>query len=259
MTPLFILKLLVLPPSCFFILFLLALLVARWRPTLGRVLLWTLLALIYLSTTPIVAGELMAPLQRYRAVDPMNLRPDIGAIVVLGAGVYFSAPEYWQPGAPAYGVDVVDSLSRERVSYAAYLAKATGKPILLTGGSGSSPGSRSVAEAMKETLEREFDLQPQWMEVRSTTTMENAEYSAAILKSAGIDKVYLVTHAWHMPRALFAFEHFGIEAVPAPTAFVSRATGNWRDFVPSAEAFMLSYYAMHEWVGIAWYQLDSGW
>ena len=247
------LKALVLPPSCFFILFLLAWIIAKWRPRLGRALLWTLLALVYLSTTPFVAGELMAPLQRYRAVDPMDLRSNVGAIVVLGAGVYASAPEYWHPGAPSYGVDVVDSLSRERVSYGAYLAKATGKPILLTGGSSSSPGVRSVAEAMKRTLERDFGLEPQWIEIRSTNTMENAEYSAAILRSAGIDRIYLVTHAWHMPRAVFAFKQFGIEAVPAPTAFVSAPDGNWMDFVPSAQAFTLSYYALHEWLGMAWY------
>ena len=259
MTPFSILKTLVLPPSCFFILFLAAWLVAKWRPTLGRILLWSLLALVYLSATPFVAGELMAPLQAYQAVDPRERRPDIGAIVVLGAGVYSSAPEYWQSGAPSYGVDVADTLSRERISYAAYLAKETGKPILLTGGSSGSAGFRSVAQAMKSTLERDFGLEPQWMETRSTTTMENAEYSAVLLRRAGIDKVYLVTHAWHMPRAVFAFEHFGIEVVPAPTSFVSRAEGNWDDFVPSAQAFMLTYYAAHEWLGIAWYRMDAGW
>jgi uncharacterized SAM-binding protein YcdF (DUF218 family) len=111
---------------------------------------------------------------------------------------------------------------------------------------------------MKSTLERDFGLEPQWMEARSTTTMENAEYSAALLRRAGIGKVYLVTHAWHMPRAVFAFEHFGIEVVPAPTSFVARAEGNWRDFVPSAQASMLTYYAVHEWLGIAWYRLDTG-
>jgi len=259
MIPSAILKTLVLPPSCFFILFLAAWLVAKWRPTLGRTFLWSLFALVYLSTTPFVAGELMAPLQPYQAVDPRERRPDIGAIVVLGAGVNSSAPEYWQPGAPSYGVDVADALSRERISYAAYLANETGKPVLLTGGSSWLPRFRSVAQAMKSTLERDFGLEPQWMETRSTTTMENAEYSAALLHSAGIGKVYLVTHAWHMPRAVFAFEHFGIEVVPAPTSFVSRADGNWRDFVPSAQASMLTYYAVHEWLGIAWYRIDTSW
>ena len=31
-------------------------------------------------------------------------------------------------------------------------------------------------------------------------------YSAAILKENDIETIYLVTHAWHMPRAVMMFE-----------------------------------------------------
>ncbi len=57
------LKTLVLPPTSFFVLFFLGLLLARWRPKLGRTFLWSLLAVAYLASTSFVAGELMAPLQ----------------------------------------------------------------------------------------------------------------------------------------------------------------------------------------------------
>ena len=40
--------------------------------------------------------------------------------------------------------------------------------------------------------------------------------TASILQEAGIQRVYLVTHAWHMRRALLAFHRFGITATPAP-------------------------------------------
>ena len=57
-----ILKTLLLPPTVFFVLFFAGCLVMKWRPRLGRAVLWILLALVYLTTTPFTAGELMAPL-----------------------------------------------------------------------------------------------------------------------------------------------------------------------------------------------------
>jgi uncharacterized SAM-binding protein YcdF (DUF218 family) len=253
-----VLKTIALPPTSFFVLLLLGWLLMKWRRRIGLFVLWSLLALSYLSTTPFAAGELMAPLQRYPAVDLRHPDPGIDAIVVLGAGVSFSAPEYWDPAAPPFGVDVADPLSLQRVAYAAYLAKATGLPILLSGGAGGSTNDRTVARAMSVTLKRNFGLSARWLEERSASTMENAQYSAEILRSQEIRGVYVVTHAWHMRRALMAFQGVGVEAVPAPTAFVSRSGRQWRDFVPSAQAFHHTYYGIYEWLGIAWYRLTKG-
>lgn len=248
------LKSLLLPPACFFVLFLAALALRRWRPRLGRAALWSLLVIVYFATTPFVAGELMAPLQCCQPVDPEKPDPGAGAIVVLGAGIYFSAPEYWRTGAPSFGVDVADVLSLERVAYAAYLARVTGKPILLSGGTSGSPTHRTIAESMGLTLSRNFGLTARWFERQSTTTLSNAVYSGQILRQEGITRIYLVTHAWHMRRALIAFEGTGLEVVPAPTAFVSRSGLDRADFVPSARALVLTYYAVHEWLGIIWYR-----
>jgi uncharacterized SAM-binding protein YcdF (DUF218 family) len=248
------LKSLILPPTCFFVLFLVALALRWWRPGLGRIALWSLLVVAYLATTPFVAGELMAPLQCCQPVDPEKPDPGAGAIVVLGAGIYFSAPEYWSREAPSYGVDVADAISLERVAYAAYLARATGKPILLSGGTSGSPEHRTIAESMGLTLSRNFGLTAQWLEMQSTTTLSNAAYSAQILRKQGITRIYLVTHAWHMRRALIAFEGTGLDVIPAPTAFVSRSGLDLGDFAPSARALLLTYYAAHEWLGIIWYR-----
>lgn len=253
-----VLKTLVLPPTCFFVLFLVAWLLMRWRPRAGRACLWASLVLAYLATTPFVAGELMAPLQPYGPVDLEEAADDdVGAIVVLGAGIYYNAPEYWRPEAPSWGIDVANSLSLERLEYAAYLAKATGKPVLLSGGATGPSPERTVAEAMQVTLQEHFGVPARWLEDQSTSTMSNAAHSARLLLAAGIRKVYLVTHAWHMPRAMIAFDESGIEAIPAPTRFMSRAEPLWQDFIPSAPAFLITYYAVHEWVGVAWYRLNT--
>lgn len=252
-----ILKTLVLPPTSFFVLFFAGWLLTRWRPRLGRALLWSLLAVVYLATTPFVAGELMAPLQPYGPVELDNLAPEAGAIVILSAGVYHRPPEYQQPGGLASDVDAAGSLTLQRLQYGAFLSKASGKPILVTGGPVSNAPERTIANAMRHALEQDFGVPVRWVEDRADSTRTNAEYSSAMLRGEGIDTIYLVTHAWHMPRALIAFEGSGLKVLPAPTRFYSRADPLWGDFVPSVQALRATSYAVHEWIGIAWYRLRS--
>jgi len=248
---------LVLPPTCFFVLFLLGMLV-KWRwPRTGKVLLWSLLAVVYLSTTPYVAGELMAPLQPYGPIDPEHPDPEVGAIVVLGAGIYFGAPEYWEPSYPNAYSETGDGLSLERTEFAAFLHRMTHIPILVSGGAVGPDPQLSVARTMKQTLERDFDVPVRWVEEESENTWMNAKLSADILKAEGIQKISLVTHAWHMPRAMFSFEGTGIDAIPAPTRFASRADPLADDFIPSAKASLATFYAIHEWLGLAWYHLRA--
>lgn len=246
-------KILALPPTSFFVLLLAGLLLKKWMPRLGRAFLWGLLPAVYLSTTPFLAGELMAPLQPYPPVDPRHPDRSVEAIVVLGAGVYFGAPEYQRPDAGVTPDVTAGGLTLQRLQYAAFLARLTGKPILASGGPTGYP--RSVAEAMQITLERDFGVEVRWTETESTSTWTNARLSAAKLRAAGVRRFYLVTHAWHMPRAMLAFAATGLEAVPAPTRFVSRSRLAWVDFLPSAGAFHTTYYAIHEWLGLAWYRL----
>ena len=94
------------------------------------------------------------------------------------------------------------------------LARRTGLPVLVSGGmlrDDDVPLGTLMAMSMVQT----FGVTPRWVEAQSHTTWENAEYSAALLQPLGIHSVYVVTHAWHMPRALLAFRHFGLHAVPA--------------------------------------------
>lgn len=62
-----------------------------------------------------------------------------------------------------------------------------------------------------------------------------------------------------MPRAAALFRTAGLEVVPAPTQI--KAGGAWRfsptDLLPSAYALRNSYYALHEWLGLAWLRLTA--
>lgn len=77
------------------------------------------------------------------------------------------------------------------------------------------------------------------VESRSRNTLENAKYSAEILKKSGLKPPYvLVTSAYHMRRALMIFKHAGVDVVPYPCGFNSGNVGrpSLLDMVPDLEA-----------------------
>jgi uncharacterized SAM-binding protein YcdF (DUF218 family) len=74
-----------------------------------------------------------------------------------------------------------------------------------------------------------------------------------LLKPAGVERIYLVTQAWHMPRARRAFENAGFAVIPAPTGYATRFELTVLDFLPNVEALNDSSLFFHEILGIAWY------
>jgi uncharacterized SAM-binding protein YcdF (DUF218 family) len=215
------------------------------RPGLGRSLLALSLLGFWLLCTPFVARCLLTTLQ----IPYVPIQGDEAeAIVVLGGGLYRRGVEYG-------GGSVPNSRTLERVRYGAWLHRKTGKPILVTGGAllGAEPEGR----LMRAVLEQEFGVPVAWTEERSANTRENARFSAELLRSAGIRRIYLVSHVWHLPRAIPEFEREGFVVVPAGTGYQSLDTVGPFDFVPSANALAQSYYAFHEWIGLIWYRIRN--
>ncbi len=233
-----------LPPFNIILLGAAGVLILKWRPRLGRFLLVVTLTLLYLLSSPFFADGMLQKLET--PPTPGLLDKGIQAIVVLGSSSYLNAPEY--------GGDTVGRLGLERIRYAAWLHRLTGKPILATGGLPSGKNS-SEAEQMKAVLEREFKVPVRWTEGASSNTRENAYKSFAILKKDGIRHIALVTHAWHMPRAMREFAQAGFKVTPAGTAYTTRRKTDAFSFIPTAAALQKSSYFFHEVIGIAWYWL----
>ena len=76
-----------------------------------------------------------------------------------------------------------------------------------------------------------------------------------LVRAAGIERVFLVTSAWHMPRAASAARRFGLEPVPAPTGFREGVFAGWRSFVPHWNGLRDTCLALHEWGGRVVYAL----
>ena len=236
-----------LPPLNLLLAALLGLFLSPRHPRLGKSLLAAALLLLWLCATPYFAEGALHLLEGTpKALDTQAQRAD--AIVVLSGGTYFHAAEY--------GTDTVGKETLVRLRYGAALQRKTGKPILVSGG---RPLGNSLSEAqqMKNVLENEFSIPVRWAEDTSNNTLQSARHSYLLLQRAGVRRIYLVTHAWHIPRAASAFQNAGFEVVPAPTAFTTRYQTNLLSFLPRATSLRDSSIFMHELIGLLWYRLKS--
>lgn len=236
---------LILPPGGFFVLAAVGLLLLRRRPRTGRGLLVGAAVGLYLASTPLVAGVLIRALEAYPARAPGAGAGGAQAIVVLGADVERRAPEYG-------GADLGE-LSLQRARYGARLHRETGLPLLVTGG--RMQGVEAVGTLLARSLESDFGVPVRWVERHAANTWENAVRSRELLEPDGIARVALVTHAFHMPRAVAAFRAAGLDPVPAPTVFRPTPHADVAEILPSSKALRESHLATHEWLGRAYYAL----
>lgn len=243
-----ILTTLVLPPAGLLLLILLGVIfIGKRRRVAAALCLFTGIGSLWALATPWIAYQLHASL----ANDPPFSLQDFNiwkeedrpqAIVVLGGGRNLYAPEN------ADGEDVsLSSLSRLR--YAASLYRTTRLPLMTSGG---KPSGGKLAEGllMARVLEEEFKVPVLLVESQSMNTAQNALFSRPLLQAAGVERILLVTEAFHMRRARLEFRNTGILTVPAPMGFRGPEPGDPKNFLPTAKGLMLSSEALREWLGI---------
>jgi uncharacterized SAM-binding protein YcdF (DUF218 family) len=210
----------------------------RYRRT-GLGLALASLCLLLLLALPAVAKTLIVSLEQGLPLTPPPDAPP-GAIVILSGDVGRSDPPF-----PALDVG---HLTLERIRAGVAVHRRTELPILVTGGR-LPRDALPIGALMARLLADDLGIAVRWTETESQDTWENAALSAAMLRADGIRSVYLVTHAWHMRRAIMAFEHFGMTVTAAPVRMDRMPEAAAHEFIPT------SYYGLHEWIGCAYYAL----
>lgn len=170
------------------------------------------------------------------------------AIVVLGGGRWLLAPEYAHSSLMQRSV--------ERLRYGIWLARQTQLPLAFSGGVGlGSPPGPTEAEIAAGIAEQEFGFKLRWLEGASRDTGENANNTLALLRPQGIKRIVLVTHDYHMARAMANFERAaaalggGVAVVAAPVGLRSDSALRAIDWLPSSEGFESTRLALREWLG----------
>jgi len=92
-----------------------------------------------------------------------------------------------------------------------------------------------------------------------TTTKNTADEAETYRLTFGIqNKLYLVTNAVHMPRAIYLFGREGINVTAAPTNFLIKkgsVSHPFTAFIPRSDNLFKMETAMHEYVGMLWTKL----
>ena len=246
-----IIKQLAFPPSSLLILLLLSFVLRKRWPKVALTSFILGVAGLYIMSLPITveyaARALETEMPLTQAQWP-SLNQQADAIVILGGGREVNDPA-WQGDQPSL-------MAMQRLRYGARLAKATNLPVLVSGGLhfGQPP---SEAQIMADSLAEDFDITARWLEGESRTTWENALYTAKILQAEGIQRVLLVTDAWHMPRSRWSYEQLGFSVTSAPVGFLSGANSRpLNGWMPESKALWQNTALLNEAIGALLYRLS---
>jgi uncharacterized SAM-binding protein YcdF (DUF218 family) len=217
---------------------------AVWRPrrravaTVCIVLFWAL-----------GAGWLSAPLLHLaqRGFEEKSTPQDVHfasrtTFVLLGGGTRYDDDKRLVPKRDAFvRIVVTAELYRE-------CRRAGGACRVIV--SGGNPQHHEQAEADNYApflLARGVGATDLVRENESLDTYQNARNVASIVQPERDETLVLITSAYHMHRALLAFNAFGLDA----QAFVSNVRQPKATFFPRSRGFIDAETALHELVGVA--------
>ena len=188
---------------------------------------------------------------RYPPV-PISSSPTADVIVLLGGDVGLPVPPRTE-----------SQLHGNRLLHAFRLFEASKAPLILVTGGNVFPQEGLSAEATySKAILAGWGVPDDAIltESKSRNTRQNALYSHQILSAQGIDRILLVTSAFHMPRAAAVFRHAGFEVMPSPS---SVSVTDYRrpkllDWWPSLGNLGKAQALMRERLGIFVYRL-RGW
>lgn len=227
----------------------------RWVPV---PIILTLMVLVLGGNSGVTQALVKSLESQY--IPPTDL-PSAPAIVLLGGGTKPPLP-------PRPMVDLNEQ--GDRVLYAAKLYREQKAPLIIPSGGRvdwKAERSQSIMSESKDMADllvmMGVPMEAIIPEPNSLNTRENAVNVQKILQEKGINKIFLVTSALHMPRSVAIFKKLGIEVIPAPTDFLftedeSTSSASIFDIVPDAENLFMTTKALKEYIGIVVYRL-KGW
>ena len=217
---------------------------------LGWIRLAALLALFVAGGlgSPLVATQLIGPLEEQYPPFDMSAHQRFDAIVVLGGGV--------QEKGSLRPTPVIGEISLVRTLCGVDLFEhGLSNRLVMSAGDASilRTGPEESVEMKRFAVRMGISPEAILTETRSRTTHENAVEIKRLLNDQSI---LLVTSASHMPRAMAHFQAQGLHVTPAPCGYVlaDRSDHFWRDnpfdLIPRTDALLMSGTAIAEYVGL---------
>lgn len=218
----------------------------HWLPTSVRYAGIAMEVLLVASMTPLGATLLARAVAMRAPPARMCAGPRPGMVVVLGAGF-----EHAANSPDDYGALHEAGLQRVFTAVALW-KKLPGARLVVAGGAG---WNIREAEPMAN-LAMQLGVPPEAVEIenRSRNTWQNARNVAALSPPVP-RRIWLVTSAVHMPRAVDAFRAWGFEPCAWPSDLPEIRIHLWSGvFIPQGSGAVMTSIALHELFGGAEYK-----
>lgn len=214
-----------------------------WRYPLLMLVLW-----VWLSTTPAIGHLLLLHLESVQSplrVETQKGRTAVVAVLAGGDPFDVTSPDEWQ----------LNLASLRRTLAGAGLWKETGGELLVLGSvrSEATPVAKRMAQLAQVT-----GVEPDAIRVLpdSFNTYQNLVDLAA--QDLHDRPVFLVTSAWHMPRALAVARALDLKVIPVAADYRGKRDLTWWAWIPGNGGWPITQLALHEYAGLAYYRW-RGW
>ena len=227
-----------------------AVLLATRFSVLGRRLLITVVVLFALIGFSPVGNLLLYSLEsRFPPWDAARGAPD--GIIVLGGSIDADL-------SVAHGMPIVRAAADRIIAAAALAHKYPNARVVFTGGDpyliSNDAREADYAAAIFESLG--IEKSRLIMERRSRNTIENVQFTKALVAPKPGERWLLVTSAFHMPRSVGLFRKAGFAVEPFPVVW--RAESRLFGFASvAADGLGKTDIAMREWMGLIAYRITG--
>jgi uncharacterized SAM-binding protein YcdF (DUF218 family) len=215
-----------------------------------RSLLIAATAIFFITSNPLISDQMMSYLEVGQLKKSVNDVNKADAIIVLSGmlstietskGLNF---EWSDPDRFFGGTELIHAKKAQL--------------LIFTGGKLPWQKINSTEGEVLEKFAQNFGVDPSV--IQTTKEVQNTEDEAKAVKELltpkDMNKIILVTSAFHMPRAKRLFEKQGFVVEPYPVDFkVEANTTTILDFLPSGIAMKNFEFALRELLGRAYYQI----
>jgi uncharacterized SAM-binding protein YcdF (DUF218 family) len=209
------------------------------------------LGFVLLAVAPIGPAMLLALEERFPR--PATLPDKIDGILVLGGAVDPAVSR-------SYGETVFNSSVARVLGGIALARRHPEAKLALVGGEGGflPVGLAESRATLDFVVDEGITPTRVVLEEQSRSTHENAVYAKEMIRPTSGEKWVLVTSAYHMPRAVAAFQAVDWPVIPYPLDYrIDPETGLRPDF-SLLDGLSASTLAGKEWAGLVGYRL-MGW
>jgi uncharacterized SAM-binding protein YcdF (DUF218 family) len=207
------------------------------------------LCLWWFGATPLTSSWALGVLERRASAEAAACAPPgpHAWFIVLAGGLRA------QPKS-AQDIGALSAESLRRIIAAVQMARQVpDSRLLISGGMGRTWTEADLMGALAQRLGVSQDRIE--LERRSRDTLQNAQEVAHMLQGMPSRPLYLVTSAYHMPRAWMSFRRNGLRVCASPVDFQPIAQVSLKDLVPDAAGLRAMSRAIHEYLGILYYRL----